>query len=264
MYAAKLRFDISGELSDYATDAVLDLLCVWQKNGQLVDYVCPVTRLKKALVAYVLLPDDDSLAIQHSNQYGSSCLAQLAAAGLKSPKITSLGFSAGLLSACRCKVRQSQILFTTYLIRGSPLRCGDCFQPIPLYLTPHTEDHDYSNLLQWAADCAACDTLQMHCTVGELFAERQLANVDSQLSLRGRHICRAITNATGVSTYYFLMKSRARSFAAEERRMCPCCGNNWRLEEPLHEIFDFRCDDCALLSNIAYTVAHLRKPLRSV
>ena len=45
----------------------------------------------------------------------------------------------------------------------------------------------------------------------------------------------------------------ARSRARELARLCPMCGGSWRLEEPWH-IFDFKCDRCQLLSNIAWDV----------
>ena len=55
-------------------------------------------------------------------------------------------------------------------------------------------------------------------------------------------------------TFYFLSKGRGRSRAAEQARLCPGCGGDWLLEEPRHDCFDFRCESCRLLSNIAWTV----------
>jgi len=135
----------------------------------------------------------------------------------------------------------------------SPLSCGDCFRAVPLYRIPHTHGDEYADVLQWEADYKACDTLHMNIGTGERFGERQMFRHDSSLSRRGREICASISSLTGRPTYYYLCKVRARSSAEEERRRCPNCNGQWKLGKRWH-LFDFRCDRCLLLSNIAWTV----------
>jgi predicted nucleic acid-binding Zn ribbon protein len=144
-------------------------------------------------------------------------------------------------------------LFTHYLNRESPLRCGNCFAPIPLYRIPHIQDEEYLDVHQWEADYKACDTLQMHIRTGERFGERQMFQHDSSLSRRGRELCVRIASLTRRPTYYYLHKVRARSSAEEERRRCPNCNGQWKLGKRWH-LFDFRCDQCLLLSAIACMV----------
>ncbi|MCB1783562.1 MAG: DUF2310 family Zn-ribbon-containing protein [Alphaproteobacteria bacterium] len=55
-------------------------------------------------------------------------------------------------------------------------------------------------------------------------------------------------------TYYYILKSSAKSYDAELLRNCPGCGGDWHQEQPLHDIFDFMCERCGLLSNIAFNV----------
>ncbi len=255
MHVATIDFPIRGRLTANAADAALSLLATWYKNGQIVGDDWPLVRLGGVLRAHVSLPARDSLKSGYSNRYVRQELAGLAAAGLDKPKVTILGPDPGTPDPCACRARPFQILVTNFLDPGSPLRCGACFAPVPLYLTSHTTDHEHLDVLQWAADYRACDTLQTHCTVGELFTERQMQDVRSALSRTGRRLCREVATRTGIPTYYFLAKSRGRSVVHECRRRCPSCASRWLLPTPLHDRFDFKCDRCFLLSNIAYAVA---------
>ncbi len=88
----------------------------------------------------------------------------------------------------------------------------------------------------------------------ERFGLRELSNAGSSLSRRGRAACARIAKVTGTPTYYYLMRSGGRSLAREHERRCPGCNGRWRLEEPWHRLFDFRCDRCRLVSNIAWEV----------
>ncbi len=54
--------------------------------------------------------------------------------------------------------------------------------------------------------------------------------------------------------YYYLYKYNGKSRTIEESRKCPNCKGGWFLNEPLHGIFDFKCDKCHLVSNVAWDV----------
>jgi len=147
------------------------------------------------------------------------------------------------------------ILFTTHLEVQSPVRCGDCFGPVPLYALPPTyNDEEHYGVVKWAADYQACDRLQMGCATGERFGLREMSHFGSSLSRRGREVCRVIERKTGTPTYYHLFRWKGRGLAAERRRACPGCGGAWLLPARRHERFDFRCEACRLLSNIAFSL----------
>jgi Zn-ribbon putative nucleic-acid-binding protein DUF2310 len=57
-----------------------------------------------------------------------------------------------------------------------------------------------------------------------------------------------------VPVYYYLSKHFGRSDRAERKRKCPSCGKAWLRKEPLHRIFDFHCQRCRPLSNVAFDV----------
>ncbi len=155
---------------------------------------------------------------------------------------------------CQCQKRKSLILFTTFISLESPLRCGDCFRTIPLYNIPKTYDDEYYNILCWESDYQSCDQLQMNCSVGEHFATNQMSKIDSQLSKQGIKVCSEIAKLTKTPTFYYLYRSSGKSINSERKRTCPSCDSTWLLKEQIHSRFDFKCNKCKLLSNIAYDI----------
>ena len=57
-----------------------------------------------------------------------------------------------------------------------------------------------------------------------------------------------------VSSYINLKKGSGNDIESERGRRCPGCDGAWMLDEPWHGLFDFRCDPCRLVSNIAFNV----------
>ena len=250
MFTAKISFPIVTE-AERTAEAAYDVLSCWYKNGQLVGDSWPLSIVGANVEAYVWLPDTDALQAQNNNVYANRALDEL---GPSRPTVLVIGKDPNLPASCSCGARSALVLFTTYLSETSPIRCLDCFSPVALYTLPHIEDHEHLQVLQWAADYRACDTLQMHCTTGERFGEEQLYGYNSSLSRHGRALGSKLEEATRLPVYYFLHKTRGRSRDAELRRLCPSCKANWKLESRLH-LFDFQCPNCRLLSAIAVGVA---------
>lgn len=244
MFAAKITTQISVE-TEQATEAMHDLLSCWYKNGQIIGNSWIIAEVGRTLEAYVVLPERDALEPIHSNNY---VLQSAIAVGLSS--VTILGPAPNLPLCCACESRSALVLFTHYMTDLPPVRCLDCFAPVPLYRLPYVHDEEHLDLLHWAADYRACDTLQMHCTTGERFGEHQLVGHDTSLSRNGRTLCAELERVTGTPVYYFLHKTRSRSRKHELTRHCPSCNSDWSLKKRLHG-FDYRCDTCRLLSAIA-------------
>ena len=232
---------------------VYSLLGSLLQNGQLLDIAFPIQR-DEGYAAFVAIPDKDSLDQKYGNQYVHEGLAKLEAAGFPQPVIQNLDFALDSSQVCDCKRRISFILFTTYLSIESPLKCGKCRGTVPLYLIPKRLDETYGNIIGWQSDYKACDTLYMNSATGERFGAREMPRFDSSLSKRGRKICNDIEKKTGKPTYYYLNRPNGVSDKIERQRKCPSCKSDWLLKEPLHEIFDFRCNKCRLLSNIAWNI----------
>lgn len=172
---------------------------------------------------------------------------------LEKPTLKILGEETYEHISCACKNSSAYILFTHYVSIQSPLKCYDCFSPIPLYRIPRFESGDYYRIICWQSDYKSCDSLQMNCTTGERFAMNQMSNLDSSLSKQGISICNKIKILTKKNCYYYLYKHNGKSKKKELERKCPSCNGEWLLDEIFFK-FDFKCDKCHLLSNIAYSV----------
>ncbi len=250
-----------GELND---DELIDLLVSsWRHNGQVLGREHPTALTvdvpsggNRTYRMFLMVPSVDALDSKHDCGYVTSAKEKLVAAGFGIPKIQIYGFDP-LTEPCQCE-RHSYILYTNYARLESCLCCGDCFKPVPLYQIPWQEStpkkgalHD--RIICWQSNYESCDRLQMNCAVGERFALREMSCHDSALSKQGIEICRDITPILKLPTYYYLYRYRGRSKAKELQRLCPSCGREWLLSAPLHR-FDFKCDRCLLLSNIAMSL----------
>lgn len=258
MVTAKIQVALARAANiDVVTDALFLLLSVLRKNGQVLGNSWPLAIYGRTLIAYVSLPTKTSLTSKHYNKYvrdARKALHKLCGTGFKA---TIVGIDPQSASPCQCRHRDSLILYTDYLCMESPLRCGSCFGPIPLYWLPTGTDGKYWRILAWQSDYAACDGLQMRTDTGEAFGMRELSRHDSKLSQTGRTLTREVEHATAIPAYYYLHKSLGRSARSECLRMCPACGKQWLLEQRLHDRFDFKCRRCRLLSNIACNVRQI-------
>ena len=252
MFAAELKFESKARGTPEAkADAITWLIGSLVRNGNLLEEFLLEGKAEDWTI-YGIMPARD--AFQRANWGGlvRQRIAELLLANLKRPRIRFLGVVPETAPACRCAKPRGFFLFTTFLDSEPPVRCIHCNGIVPLYRLPRSPSGEHSGLLSWKSNYQACDTLQMNCTVGERFGTRQMSDLTSELSRSGLAACREIRRLTGRPAYYYLHRADARSRAAELARKCPGCGGEWLLKKPLHGKFDFRCDRCHLLSNIAW------------
>jgi predicted nucleic acid-binding Zn ribbon protein len=256
METAAIRFRLGpGTDRDRALEALQEYLGALWRNGQIMGRQTPIARERTGYSVFATLPATDSLNGRHSNRQVRRALRALAGIGCKAPKVQRLGSDPEGKPACRCRRRLFLILFTSFLHEDSPVRCGGCFNPIPLYAFPTTGyAGDYHDILQWQGTYQAMDWLWIGSGAGERFGHDQMARHNSPLSKDCRDVARTLEHRARRPVYYHLAKALARSNRQERARRCPSCGRRWLLDEPLHNIFDFKCDRCRLLSNIAWDV----------
>lgn len=238
--------EIDFELIDWLTSA-------WRKNGQVMGREFPMACIEDGCRIFVMCPLEQSLEEHHDSEHVTFVREKLSADGVRI-SFTVLGEDAFGMEPCDCSKRDSFILYTTHTSLESCLRCGDCFGPVPLHAIPPLETtagelHD--KIISWQSDYQACDGLQMGCTTGERFGLREITRHDSSLTEQGVAVCKLIADVTGIPIYYYLFRYSGRSKSTERARKCPSCGGDWLLGEPLHDTFDFKCDRCRLLSNLA-------------
>jgi predicted nucleic acid-binding Zn ribbon protein len=256
MFVVEIAWQVAATTTkEQVEDGIYWMLAFWRRNGQIADEDYLFARNDDRILAYATIPELDALDEKYNNKYVREGLQTAAKWGISRPTVRIIGRSPDE-NPCNCGKTDSYILQSHYLTTDSPIRCGGCFGRIPLYRLPKTyhDNEEYFDLLMWAKDYRACDTLQMHCTTGERFGIRQMSLPDSSLSKEGRKIADRLTELTGKPAYYSLYRYHRRTTVAKEReRRCPGCGGEWLLPEKWH-YFDFRCDRCRLVSQISCAI----------
>ncbi|MBV8328018.1 DUF2310 family Zn-ribbon-containing protein [Chryseobacterium sp.] len=111
-------------------------------------------------------------------------------------------------------------------------------------------DFEYVPILSWETNYQSCDRLQMNCEVGERWALNQMQDTKSQLSKQGIDICIKIEKLTNIPTYYYLYNYKKHK-KGDEIKPCPVCQKKWKLNTKLHDFYDFKCDQCKIVSTIS-------------
>lgn len=253
MWVCELNFDCYQDIElAQAEPAIRQFIDALRYNGQILGREFPTSMHQGWLSARVVCPEKDSLHPRYHSRQVTLAIEQLHQAGLTSPKVQLRGQDLNSDTTDHCEQRRWQLLYTTYLHSCSPLRCGDHFTPVPLYRIPPVANGDSKQILKWQEDWEACDQLQMNGSILEHGAVNELSEPDSRLSRRGRDLAKRIEYLTEVPTFYYLYRVGGDSLEAELNRPCPNCGEAWRLAEPVHEIFDFVCEPCRLVSNLSW------------
>lgn len=235
-------------------DAFDGMLGTYRRDGHILGRELMTVSDDLKLEAYVFLPANDAFDPRFYNNWIRKSIADAAMSGLSEPDFVEVGNDSSELDGCQCTDFPSLILFTTYLQIQSPVRCGRCFRPVPLYRLPRIKGEESAEVISWNDDYKACDSLFMNSATGERFGYREMSKPDSSLSRRGREICRFYENSANIPCYYYLHRYYGRSKSAEENRRCPGCGCDWHLNAKWHNFFDFRCDSCRLISNLSSAV----------
>ncbi len=220
-------------------------------HGHLAGDSVPIARTEDDFRIYIITPEADALSAENFGQQLQSLLAAFGGAGLGPPAAVIIGDDPGTTQCCNCGVWSFIILYASFLDDEPPLRCGNCFRPVPLYRIPDSDPDLRAEIADWADDYRSCDRFWIRSGVGERFGYDQISKYDSPLSREGMKLSERLSNVFR-SSYYYLYRYKTRSEKAEKARKCPICGSDWYLEKRLHNKFDFKCDTCRLLSNIAF------------
>lgn len=252
MYIQELILENKTQIDDeFLVDEFLYLLSCYRKNGQLQSDNEASYFDVNSLKCNISTLEKNSLDKKFNSEWVNKQLNKIENLCASKLQVKTLGKTFKNYSGvCKCKKHDFIILFTHFLNNAGPIDCGGCFKPIPLYKLTELNQELRQEILCWEQDYQSCDNLQIQCTVGEKWATKQMSDHNSELSKEGIGICQKIQTMTKIPTYYYLYNYRNITIENDKKRPCPSCKREWILEKQLINLYDFKCDNCRLISSI--------------
>lgn len=255
MYVIELQFECFDNTTISAVDSAINgLMDALRYNGQVLGREFPIIMGEGEFRVRAVCPEQDSLHPDFHSDSVNAHFNRLVDAKLLAPKVRLLGRDLNSEESAEDNPPSWQVIYTTFVHTCSPLRSGDTLMPIPLYRNGPTLNGDHKAVVKWQTEWQACDEIQM--TDGceaKHSALIEIADIKSDLFRRGWDLRGRIEYITKIPTYYYLYRVGGESLEQEQQRNCPKCGTDkWKLDEPLHGLFHFKCDDCRIVSNLSW------------
>ena len=202
----------------YCEGLILESFNILRKNGQVYEGF-QVVREDTAYAVYVIMPDKDALDLAFCTEETVNAVKDLAAIFLL--EVIPLGEVISCESSCTCEASTWYMLYTDLSTAESPLVCGDCGKPVPLYKLPAILDKEgQSNFINWQDQFKALQSLDVYNYAHEM-TEDAIYNPQSRSNKMGRALCRTLEKAKSVPVFYHLEQKRTAGDA------CPVCGKAW-------------------------------------
>ena len=222
-------------------------------QGQILGREFPTYQAQDSFFSRVVLPQADALEKKSHSTAGLDALERLQQVGLSYPKLAILGDDLMSNHTDPCPSHSALILFCSFSATNSVLYCAEHFAPVPLYKVGRNSGEDFESLVRWQLQYQALDEIQMQeSRVLLKSAEQSLQGFYSGLNQQGYKQARALSNELQKPVYYYLYSGSSPDCSLDAGKTCPCCGSDWKLTESWHGLFDFRCEPCQLVSNIAF------------
>lgn len=197
------------------------------------------------LKAFVELPAADSLEEKYMSKYGLNYLVNLQALFGRAPEIKILTSKASAEPLADWRTAEWLVLYISGVDGVAPIRDQDC-SCLPSYLLPIDAD-EMERLCFWARSQDRHERIWFASASLEPETYVALASPHSRLNLDAKQLTERLEKATRKPTYRYLFRHYALPNGAEENRLCPGCGSEWKVE---NERFAFRCEPCRLISDI--------------
>jgi predicted nucleic acid-binding Zn ribbon protein len=202
---------------------------------------------------YGACAEKTSLSPKHHFAWARRSYKRVLRYSKRRPKFELVGRLPDEKPCCTCSGKADLILTTNFLSIESVLKCTKCTRYVPLYRFRSLRyDRDLLGIDQWQLAYDRCDGLFIGSGVGERFGHFQTSSFRSPLARDGVELCRSLEKKLKVRVYYNLNTYYGRSSILERKRRCPGCNGTWLLKQPWLESYDFRCNKCRLVSNIAW------------
>lgn len=203
---------------DYCEELIWGSFNILRKNGQVYE-AFQVVREASAYAVYVIMPGPDALDLAFCTEETINAVKDLAAIFFL--EVISLGELISCESSCTCEAPSWYMLYTDLSTEESPLICGDCGKPVPLYKLPAILDKEgQSNFINWQDQFKLLQRLDGYNYAHEM-TEDAIYNPASRINKMGRALCRALEKHESVPVFYHLEQKRAAGDC------CPICGREW-------------------------------------
>ena len=144
----------------YCESLIWESFNVLRKTGQVYENFHVVTE-DGAYAVYVIMPGADALELGFCSEESVEIIKKLAA--IFSLQIQPLGLAVTCEDSCDCENPTWYMLYTDLATEESPLICGDCGMPVPLYKLPAVPDKEgQSNFLNWQDQFKALQKLDIY------------------------------------------------------------------------------------------------------
>lgn len=249
MYNCRLIFKRKPDTDELSEDAIADMIddyCgVLRMNGQII-CGCDIYRDGETYVAATVLPETDSL----SDMYSSVYVRERRAALERYFDVVAAqdGHNIEYSDSCRC-AKPAYYRLSAEGIDESPLICGDCGKPVPLYRVPRMRgEDDMYELICWRDAAVAMRKLWFY-GLWDKFTYGETTRCRSKLNRKGRELRGKLEKALRVPVFYFIWRASA-DFADEYLPLglpvgapetCPLCGNSLTAVHGM-----LRCEKCRL------------------
>jgi predicted nucleic acid-binding Zn ribbon protein len=198
----KMQFKAKKEDFEADISAIDDYLAALYNNGQIVGDENLLIR-DGSVYSYVVLPEDDSLSETKNNGYAAKAKEKVEQLFEISLEYAGENWYYNR-KACECEAPSFYILICDLYYVESPVFCGDCGSPIPLYRLPKIfKEEEYFTVLGFQRESNAMRALWQS-GLNDRFTFRQRNRVNSQLTKNGRKICRAFEKAAGKPFHYYI------------------------------------------------------------
>lgn len=250
MYLFEISVNIENkEKKEEIVSLLWNLISSWLHNGQIINKDVQLFYTNLSINFIVYCPESNSLDLKFANKYVLNDYNKLIEVSGESLIKRLLGKEVDYIETdfdeC-CLKAEFYILFTHMFSEKSPICCGECRDSIPLYRIIKDKN---IGILTWQDNYKSCDTLQINSRAGEKFGLKEMTNFDSSLTKQGLEVCKELELILNKPVFYYLFNYRNIPYKKDIKRKCPVCNGEWILNEPLHNIFNFKCDKCKLLSS---------------
>lgn len=229
------------------------------KDGNVLNISEFFSSIETDFIVYSVIPDKNSFDDKNIGVHALSAKKELQAMGV----ITSYDITAKHVSENKELTIERSIENAQFLIIYPPNSVDDCESQLvlrtnegkylPTYVLNNDKDPYLSEQLTfWKKNYTAVDTLGLSSyDYLEPIMVKQLANLDSDISIKGIELAKRIENILEKKVFYPLAEPiRDGKYIRSNSLQCPSCLEDWSLQKTFLRIFDFKCNHCFLLGYV--------------